>query len=164
MPGLFIPYHIVIGLVPSRWYPRKEEWRSLKIVKMSWSRNEPSQGGECVSITESSTRLQRKTTSHCSSLMKCWSGWRSILSSVSLMGIRGIIRFPSTPMIKARPHSLAYMERMCTDGCRSGCAMHPHRSNGAWCLFSQTWLKRSWKSSWMIFRSMGKLSIIVLWI
>jgi hypothetical protein len=58
--GLFIPYHIVTGLVPSKWFQRKEEWRSLKIAKMNLSHNEPSWGGECVSITESSTRQQKK--------------------------------------------------------------------------------------------------------
>jgi hypothetical protein len=79
----------------------------LKIAKMNLSHNEPSQGGECVSITECSTRQQRKITFHCPSLTKCWSGWQSILSFIFSMGTWGIIRFLSTLTIKARPHSHA---------------------------------------------------------
>jgi hypothetical protein len=49
----------------------------------------------------------------------------------SLIGIWGIIKFPSTPMIKARRVSHARMERMHIDICLLDCAMHPLRSNGA---------------------------------
>ena len=135
-PRLSIPYHIVTGLVPSKWFQRKVEWWSLKTIKMSWSHNVPSRGGECVLITENSTWQWRKTTSHCLSLMKYYSGWRSILSSVSSMGIWDIIRFPSTPTIRARRHLHAHMELMFIVECHSGCVTHPLDSNGAWCLFS----------------------------
>jgi hypothetical protein len=137
--GLFIPYHIVTRLVQSKWFPRKEEWRSLKTAKMNLSHNELSRGGECVSITESSTWQQRKNTFHYPSLMKCWSGWQSIISFIFSMGIRGIIRFLSTPMIKARQHLHARMEHTHIIECHSSCVMRPLHSNGAWCLSFWTW-------------------------
>jgi hypothetical protein len=55
----------------------------------------------------------------------------SILSSVSSMGIRDIIRFPSTPMIRARQLSHARTKHLLIDECHLGCVMHPPRSNDA---------------------------------
>jgi hypothetical protein len=69
----------------------------LKIAKMSLSHNELSQGGECVSITESSTQQQRKITFHCPSLMKCWSGWQSILSFIFFDRYLGYHQIPIHP-------------------------------------------------------------------
>jgi hypothetical protein len=68
----------------------------LKIAKTNLSHNEPSRGGECVSITESSMQQQRKITFHCPSLMKCWSGWQSILFCF-LNGYSGYHQIPIHP-------------------------------------------------------------------
>jgi hypothetical protein len=111
--------------------PKKGGMMVIENSKMNLSHNEPWQGGECVSITESSTRQQRKITFHCPSLMKCWSSWQSTLSFVFSMGIQGIIIFSSTLTIKARPHSHAHMEHTHIVECRLGCAIHPLHFNDA---------------------------------
>jgi hypothetical protein len=51
--------------------------------------------------------------------------------SISSMGIWDIIKFLSTPMIRARQRLHARMEHMPIVECRSSCAMHPLRSNDA---------------------------------
>jgi hypothetical protein len=68
----------------------------LKIEKTNLSHNEPSRGGEYVSIIESSMWQQRKITFHCPSLMKCWSGWQSILFCF-LNGYLGYHQIPIHP-------------------------------------------------------------------
>ena len=50
---------------------------------------------------------------------------------VSSMGIWGIIRFPSTPMMKARLLLHAHIEHMHIDECLLGCVMHPPLFKGA---------------------------------
>jgi hypothetical protein len=47
------------------------------------------------------------------------------------MGIRVIIKSPSTLTIRAKLLSLAIMECMLIEGCRLGFAMHLHHSKGA---------------------------------
>jgi hypothetical protein len=129
--GIIYPIPHSDWVSPVHVVPKKGGMTVVENRKTSLLHNEPSRDGECVSITESSIRQQRKIAFHCPSLPKCWSGWQSTLSFVFSMGIRGIIRFPSTPTIKARPHSRAHMEHTHIVECRLGCVMHPLHSNGA---------------------------------
>jgi hypothetical protein len=48
---------------------------------------ESSLDGGCALIIKNLTRQQRNIIFHYPSLMKCWSDWQIILSSISLMGI-----------------------------------------------------------------------------
>ena len=117
------------------------------MLRTSLSLSVPSRDGECVLIIENLTRQQKRIISHCPSSLRCWNDWRNTPISVSSMGILVITKFPSIRMIKAKLHSDAHMERMHTEECRSGCAMHPPHSKDAWCPFSRKWLRRSWKVS-----------------
>jgi hypothetical protein len=63
--------------------------------------------------------------------MKCWNGFQTTLSFVSLMGILDITKSQSTPMTKVRPLSHARMDLTHTDECRSDCVMLQLLSNGA---------------------------------
>jgi hypothetical protein len=53
------------------------------------------------------------------------------------------------------------MELTHTDKCHLGYAMFQLPSNGAWCLFSLIWSRKSWRYSWTISPSMEKPSTIV---
>jgi hypothetical protein len=98
---------------------------------MNSSLNELSLGGICALTIENSTRLQRKTTSHYPSLMKCWNDFQTTFSFVSLMAILDITKSQSTQMIKIRLLSHAHMELMHTDECHLGYAMLQLLSNSA---------------------------------
>ena len=98
---------------------------------MNSSLNELSLGGVCVWTIKNSTRLQRKITFCYPSLMKCWNGLQSTLSSVSLMVILDITKSQSTQMTKKRLALHARMELMHTDECHTDCAMLQLLSNGA---------------------------------
>ena len=73
----------------------------------------------------------KKDHFHCPSSMRCWNDWRNTPIFVSSMGILVITKFPSIPMIKAKLRSHVHIERMHTEECRSGCAMHPPHSKDA---------------------------------
>jgi len=98
---------------------------------MNSSLNELSLGGVCVLSIENSTRLQRKITFRYPSLMKCWNGLQTTLSSISLMVIVDITKSQSTQMTKKRLLLHARMELMHTDECRSDFAMLQLLSNSA---------------------------------
>ena len=52
-------------------------------------------------------------------------------TSVSLMVILVTIKYPSIPMVRARPRSHVPLEHMPTDECHLGYATHPSHSKGA---------------------------------
>jgi hypothetical protein len=80
---------------------------------------------------------------------------------VFFMGILDIIKSWSTLTTKVRPLSHARMELTHTDECRSDYVMLQLLSNSAWCLFSLSWSRKSWRCSWMTLLSMEKPSMSV---
>jgi hypothetical protein len=55
--------------------PKREDMTIVKNEKNELIPKEPSLVGRCALITKNLTRLHRKITFHCPSLMKYWSDW-----------------------------------------------------------------------------------------
>jgi hypothetical protein len=69
-----------------------------------------------------------------------------------------IIKSWSIRMTWVRPLSHVYMTLSHTDECHLDCVMLQHHFKGIWWRYSLTWLRRSWKCSWMISLSKPGLS------
>jgi hypothetical protein len=89
-----IIYHVPHSewVSPVQVVPKKGGMTVVRNEKNELIPHELSLGGVCALTIENSTRLQRKTTSHYPSLMKCWNGLQSTLSFVSLMAILDITK------------------------------------------------------------------------